>query len=78
MLRDQLVGVLDEIQGSSMDCIFDISCIDHKGACPGCVQSPEVACRVFNHGLSRAFLIGGHAPWTDIASEKRIIGYWEI
>lgn len=78
MMRDHPIGILEEFQEDAMDCIFDVSCIDRNGACPGCIHSPEIACRVFNHGLSRAFLIGGHAPWADVASEQRIIGYWEM
>jgi hypothetical protein len=77
MMRDHVIGVLEGLQRDAMDCIFDVSCIDRNGACPGCIHSPEIACRVFNHGLSRSFLIGGHAPWSDIASEERIVGYWE-
>ncbi len=78
MMRDHLIGVLEELQEDAMNCVFDVSCIDRNGACPGCIHSPEISCRVFNHGLSRAFLIGGHAPWADVASEQRIVGYWEI
>lgn len=78
MMRDNLIGAFEELQEDAMNCIFDVSCIDHNGACPGCIHSPEIGCRVFNHGLSRAFLIGGHAPWVDIASNERIVGYWEI
>ena len=78
MLRDRLIGILEDLQEDAMDCIFDVSCIDRNGACPGCIHSPEIACRVFNHGLSRAFLVGGHAPWADLASEERVVGYWEI
>ena len=76
--RDHIMSLLDMLQEEAMECIFDVSCIDHTGACPGCVHSPEIACRVFNHGLSRAFLIGGHTPWADLASESRIIGYWDV
>lgn len=77
MMREHLIGVLENLQEDAMNCVFDVSCIDRNGACAGCLHSPDIACRVFNHGLSRAFLIGGHAPWVDSASEKRIIGYWE-
>jgi hypothetical protein len=76
--RDHLLSLLDMLQLEAMECVFDVSCIDHTGACPGCIHSPEIACRVFNHGLSRAFLIGGHAPWADVASEERIVGYWDF
>lgn len=78
MMREHIIGVLENLQEDAMNCVFDVSCIDHNGACPGCLHSPEIACRVFNHGLSRAFLIGGHTPWMDIASEQRIVGYWEL
>ncbi len=78
MMRDHLIEVLEDLQDEGMNCVFDVSCIDRNGACPGCIHSPEIACRVFNHGLSRAFLIGGHAPWSDISSEQRITGYWEV
>lgn len=78
MMRDHLIEVLEDLQDAGMNCVFDVSCIDRNGACPGCIHSPEIACRVFNHGLSRAFLIGGHTPWSDISSEQRITGYWEV
>lgn len=75
---DHLGSLIDALQDEAMSCIFDVSCIDRQGACPGCLHSPEIACRVFNHGLSRAFLVGGHAPWADVASEERVTGYWEL
>ena len=78
MVRDQLMGFLDELESSGSSCLYDPSCIDHKGACHGCVHSPEICCRVFNHGLSRAFVIGGHAPWADTSSDTNLIGYWSI
>lgn len=78
MVRHQLAAFLEALSGSALDCLYDPDCVDHKGACHGCIHSPEISCRVFNHGLSRAFLIGGHAPWSDVASEKQIVGYWQI
>lgn len=76
LVRDQLSAFLDALAEEATSCIYDTECIDHSGACHGCIHSPEIACRVFNHGLSRAFLIGGHAPWADIATNDRIVGYW--
>jgi hypothetical protein len=78
LARDHLAAFLETLTDESMICLYDTECIDHRGACHGCIHAPEISCRVFNHGLSRAFLTGGHAPWADIASEERIIGYWEI
>jgi hypothetical protein len=78
MVRHQLAAFLETLSGSALDCLYDPDCVDHKGACHGCVHSPEISCRVFNHGLSRAFLIGGHAPWSDVASEQQIVGYWQV
>lgn len=78
MVRHQLAAFLENLSGSALDCLYDPDCVDHKGACHGCIHSPEISCRVFNHGLSRAFLIGGHAPWSDVASEQQIIGYWQV
>jgi hypothetical protein len=78
MLRHSLSAFLECLTSESLDCLYDPDCIDHRGACHGCVHSPEISCRVFNHGLSRAFLLGGHTPWTDVASEQQIIGYWQI
>ena len=78
MVRHQLAAFLESLSGSALDCLYDPDCVDHKGACHGCVHSPEISCRVFNHGLSRAFLIGGHAPWSDVASQQQIIGYWQV
>lgn len=78
LARDQLSAFLDTLALESTTCLYDAACIDHRGACHGCIHSPEISCRVFNHGLSRAFLIGGHAPWADISSDIQIVGYWEM
>jgi hypothetical protein len=77
LVRDHLAAFLQNISDESVECLYDPDCADHTGACHGCIHSPEISCRVFNHGLSRAFLIGGHAPWADVAADTRILGYWE-
>ena len=33
----------------------------------------HLSCLVFNHGLSRAFLLGGRAPWADVSIDTRIV-----
>jgi hypothetical protein len=78
LVRDHLTGFLRNIADESVECLYDPDCSDHSGACHGCLHSPEISCRVFNHGLSRAFLLGGHTPWADVSSETRLIGYWEL
>lgn len=78
LARDHLSSFLDALATSAMTCLYDAQCIDHQGACHGCLHSPEISCRVFNHGLSRSFLIGGHAPWADVATDHRIVGYWQM
>lgn len=78
MVRDQLGAFLDAIGDEAMDCLYDPECLDHRGACHGCIHSPEICCRFFNHGLSRAFLLGGHAPWADLASPLHVTGFWEM
>ncbi len=78
LARDQLAAFLDALSSEATECLYDASCIDHLGACHGCIHSPEICCRVFNHGLSRSFLIGGHAPWADVSSDRRIVGYWAM
>ncbi len=78
LARDQLAAFLAALSSEATECLYDASCIDHRGACHGCIHSPEICCRVFNHGLSRAFLIGGHAPWADVSSDLRIVGYWAM
>jgi DNA-directed RNA polymerase subunit RPC12/RpoP len=78
MLRHSLSAFLECLTSEALNCLYDPDCIDHRGACHGCVHSPEISCRVFNHGLSRSFLLGGHTPWTDVASEQQIIGYWQM
>jgi hypothetical protein len=77
LVRDHLAAFLQNIADESMECLYDPDCSDHSGACHGCLHSPEISCRVFNHGLSRAFLLGGHAPWVDVSSDTQIFGYWE-
>jgi len=78
LARDNLATFLRELDDEAMTCLYDTQCIDHHGACHGCLHSPELSCRFFNHGLSRAFLIGGHAPWVDIATDQQIVGYWQM
>jgi hypothetical protein len=77
-VRDNLSAFLNALADDAMTCLYDAQCIDHKGACHGCIHSPELSCRVFNHGLSRSFLIGGHAPWVDVATNRQIVGYWQV
>ncbi len=77
LLRSNLYEFLEALSDEAMTCLIDPDCIDHRGACAGCLHSPEISCRVFNHGLSRAFLIGGHLPWVDASVNTRMTGYWE-
>ena len=78
LVRDHLAAFLQNIADESVECLYDPDCSDHTGACHGCLHSPEISCRVFNHGLSRAFLLGGHAPWADVSTDTRVAGYWEM
>jgi hypothetical protein len=78
LVRDNLAPFLRNIADEAVECLYDPDCADHTGACHGCLHSPEISCRVFNHGLSRAFLLGGHAPWADVSTETRIVGDWEM
>jgi len=78
MVRSHLYEFLRELGEDAMSCLIDPDCLDHRGACAGCLYSPELSCRVFNHGLSRAFLIGGHAPWCDVSAAEQITGYWQM
>lgn len=77
MIRSSFFEFLSALSKEAMSCLIDPDCLDHTGACAGCLHSPDISCRVFNHGLSRAFLVGGHMPWVDAAIEKNIIGFWE-
>lgn len=77
LVRDHLMAFLEQLPTDALACIYDPDCIDGRGACHGCVHSPEIACRVFNHGLSRAFLIGGHVPWLDLSADRQLLGYWQ-
>ena len=77
LVRDHLAAFLRNIADDSVECLYDPDCSDHAGACHGCLHSPEISCRVFNHGLSRAFLLGGHAPWADVCgrrADRRLLG----
>lgn len=78
LVRDHLSGFLDAIATDAVTCVYDSECIDSRGACHGCIHSPEISCRVFNHGLSRAFLVGGHTPWLDVTADEQIYGYWQM
>jgi hypothetical protein len=76
VLRDHQLELLQELALEGVQCIYDPDCIDRGGACHGCVHSPEICCRAFNHGLSRALLLGGHVPWVSSAIESDCVGYW--
>lgn len=76
MMRSNLHEFLNELNQQGMTCPLDMDCLDHDGSCPGCLDAPEICCRVSNHGLSRAFLIGGHVPWADVADAQDLVGYW--
>jgi hypothetical protein len=78
LLRSNLAALLDGLETEGVTCLLDPDCIDKTGACAGCLHSPEICCRVFNHGLSRAFLLGGPYPWNHGRGEERLVGYWEI
>ena len=78
LVRDHLGAFLDCLTHEAIECLYDTECIDHCGACHGCIHSPEISCRVFNHGLSRSFLIGGHKPWADITTDEQLTGYWSM
>ncbi len=77
LARDNLAAFLNSLIQDDLTCIYDTDCIDRTGACHGCVHSPEIACRVFNHGLSRAFLMGGHTPWAAGSGDGEIVGFWQ-
>jgi hypothetical protein len=78
LLRSDFYEFLEGLSDHALTCLFDPVCLDHSGACAGCLHSPEICCRVFNHGLSRAFLMGGHTPWEDASVPTKITGYWEV
>jgi len=78
LVRDHLAAFLQNIANEAVECLYDPDCADHRGACHGCLHSPEISCRTFNHGLSRAFLMGGHTPWADASIDTGIVGFWEV
>lgn len=78
LARDNVLGFLSTLGDEATTCLYDPQCIDHLGACHGCIHAPEISCRVFNHGLSRSFLVGGHVPWEDVTVERQVIGYWTM
>ena len=76
VIRDHLLELLSGLAEEGLACLYDPDCLDRRGACHGCLHAPEICCRVFNHGLSRSFLQGGHVPWIDSAIDRQISGYW--
>jgi hypothetical protein len=74
--RDRLLEFLDAMYEEAMRCVYDPDCLQREGACHSCIHVPEIGCRVFNHGLSRAFLVGGHAPWVPTSDRTQVVGYW--
>lgn len=76
--QSRLVEFLDAVQEEAARCLYDPDCLHRDGACHGCIHVPEISCRVFNHGLSRTLLVGGHAPWAPVADQSKMLGYWEL
>jgi len=76
-VQHRLMELLEAIQEEALRCIYDPDCLHRHGACHGCIHVPEIGCRVFNHGLSRSFLVGGAMPWTGVESRVSINGFWE-
>jgi len=76
LVRDNLHMFLERLYEEGIECLYDPDCLDRTGACHGCLHAPEISCRFFNHGLSRAFIIGGHVPWAK-ATDAQLVGYWE-
>ncbi len=74
--RDRLLEFLDAMYEEARRCVYDPDCLQRQGACHSCIHVPEIGCRVFNHGLSRAFLVGGHAPWVPTSDRTQVVGYW--
>ncbi len=72
-----LVEFVEGLDEQARRCIYDPHCVQDSGACHGCIQVPEIGCRVFNHGLSRSFLTGGRSPWTGRGEHEHLLGYWE-
>ena len=75
---DRMMEFADALQEHASRCLYDPDCLNRDGACHGCVHVPELTCRAFNHGLSRAFLIGGRAPWAAQGEQERVRGYWQF
>ncbi len=76
--RQRMMELLDVMQEEAGRCLYDPDCIHREGACHACVHVPEISCRVFNHGLSRSFLVGGRTPWLPTPDQRQMTGYWEI
>jgi hypothetical protein len=74
--RDRMFEFLETLQSEATRCMYDPDCIERAGACHGCIYVPELGCRAFNHGLSRALLLGGRLPWATDADRGRLQGYW--
>jgi hypothetical protein len=58
--EQRLDQALNTLLEERSDCMFDPYCHETLGgACAGCLQLPEVVCRLFNNALSRTLLYGG-------------------
>jgi hypothetical protein len=76
--RDRLLEFFENLEEEAMRCLYDPDCLQRAGACHGCIHVPEIGCRVFNHGLSRALLVGGQAPWEPPSKPTLIPGFWGL
>jgi hypothetical protein len=74
----RLSEFLDTIREEAERCLYDPDCLHRESACHGCIHVPEIACRAFNHGLARSFLVGGRSPWVPAADQTRTVGFWEV
>jgi hypothetical protein len=77
-VRHRMFQFLDGLQEEAFRCVYDPDCLFRTGACHGCVHVPEIGCRVFNHGLSRSFLVGKHSAPESDSRDGEVTGYWEL
>ncbi len=76
LFKYKLKSWFDQAARESLRCILDPQCSQQRGAsCNACLQLP-LGCETFNHGISRAYLVGGDVPDVNGATLRVDRGFW--
>jgi hypothetical protein len=73
LVESGLDDLLDEIDQSGNNCVYDPVCSRDGSKCFNCMFVSEVSCSHLNRNLGRDFLFGSKPM-----ANRNLVGYWEL